>query len=172
MYYFTADEHYNHANVIRFCDRPFETVDEMNKQLIENHNEVVTDSDTTIHAGDFAFGSRKKVQSIIDQLNGNHIFLNGSHDKWLKGRKSINQIWEQRISKQLVVICHYCMRTWAASHYNSWHLYGHSHGQLPSIGKSHDIGVDSNDFMPYSWYDIKKVMETKPDNPNLIKGRY
>ena len=32
---------------------------------------------------------------------------------------------------QLVVLCHYAMRVWDRSHYGSWHLYGHSHGNLP-----------------------------------------
>jgi hypothetical protein len=57
-------------------------------------------------------------------LNGTNIFLKGSHDYWLKGTK-FHEIWEGRIEKQYVVVCHYAMRTWARSHYNSWQLYGH-----------------------------------------------
>lgn len=41
-----------------------------------------------------------------------------------------------------IVLCHYGMRVWDRSHYNSWHLYGHSHGALPSQGMSMDVGVD------------------------------
>jgi calcineurin-like phosphoesterase family protein len=171
MYYFTADEHYYHKNIIKYCDRPFESLDEMHYELITRFNSMVKKDDITIHAGDFALTKPDLVNNVIKQLNGNHIFLKGSHDRWLKGR-SVNQIWEKRIDGILVIICHYCMRTWAASHYNSFHLYGHSHGKLEPIGKSWDIGVDNNNFYPLSWDDIKDIMKERPDNPNLIKGKY
>jgi calcineurin-like phosphoesterase family protein len=50
-------------------------------------------------------------------------------------------------------------------------LYGHSHGKLPPIGKSWDIGVDNNDFSPISFKEMEKIMEERPDNPNLVKWR-
>jgi calcineurin-like phosphoesterase family protein len=63
------------------------------------------------------------------------------------------------------------MRTWARSHYNSWQLYGHSHGKLEPIGKQWDIGVDNNNYYPVSFDQITEIMKTRPDNPNLIKRR-
>ena len=169
QYWFTADEHYHHANIIKYAKRPFDNVDEMNHEIIKRFNSVVSDNDITIHAGDFALAKPKMVNDIIKQLNGNHIFLMGSHDRWLKGR-NVNQIWEKRFDGQLIVVCHYCLRTWAASHYNSWMLYGHSHGTLEPIGKSWDIGVDNNNFYPLSLDNIKEIMDKRPDNPNLIKN--
>ena len=53
MHFFTADEHYNHENIIFYCSRPFESVKEMNEELIKRHNLVVHDGDTVIHVGDF-----------------------------------------------------------------------------------------------------------------------
>ena len=68
MYYFTADEHYGHANIIKHCDRPWDTVEEMDAALIQLHNSVVKDGDIVVHAGDFHFGKREEdVQ---------HCFLN------------------------------------------------------------------------------------------------
>ena len=46
MIYFTADTHFDHANIIRFCNRPFATVDEMNDTLIANWNRKVHGNDT------------------------------------------------------------------------------------------------------------------------------
>jgi hypothetical protein len=69
-----------------------------------------------------------------------------------------------------ITLCHWCMRVWPKSHYNSWHLYGHSHGKLPSEGKSHDVGVDNNNFYPLSLIEITKIMKYKPDNFNLVKS--
>jgi len=172
MYFFTADEHYAHSNIIKYCDRPFKYIDEMDAALIRNHNEVVRGEDTTIHAGDFCFTKDFDTvqRKYIDKLNGAHIFLVGSHDYWLKG-KNYNQIYEKRIDKQLVVVCHYAMRVWPASHYNSWLLYGHSHGNLAPMGKQHDVGVDNNNFYPVSFDCIRETMRNRPDNAGLIKGK-
>lgn len=35
--FFTSDTHFNHANIIRFCNRPFKDVNQMNEVLIENY---------------------------------------------------------------------------------------------------------------------------------------
>lgn len=169
-FFFTSDEHYYHKNIIKFCNRPFSSKEEMNEEMIRRHNEVVTEHDTTIHAGDFAFvKSIKDAYKIIHKLNGKHIFLRGSHDHWMDSTKYFHEILEKRLEDQLVVVCHYAMRVWAASHYNSWHLYGHSHGRLQPEGKSMDIGVDTNNFYPYSFEQIKEIMKDKPDNFDLIK---
>lgn len=168
MYFFTADEHYGHKNVVRYCDRPFSSVEEMDKTLISNHNKVVTQDDMVIHAGDFSLENFYTTQWYIKQLNGKHIFLRGSHDKWLPP-KGHHEIWEKTIESQPLVVCHYAMRTWARSHYNSWHCFGHSHGRLQPEGKSWDIGVDNNGFYPVSFEQLKKIMSHRPDNFNLIR---
>ena len=61
------------------------------------------------------------------------------------------------------------MKTWAKSHYNSWQLFGHSHGELKGVGKQMDIGVDTHNFYPYSFNEIKRIMSKKEDNFNLVK---
>ena len=63
------------------------------------------------------------------------------------------------------------MRVWARSHYNSWQVYGHSHGNLPSVGKQWDVGVDNNDYHPVSENQLRTIMEKQPDNFNLIKRK-
>ena len=170
-YYFTSDEHYGHANVIRFNNRPFESVEDMTEGLIKNHNSVVSDSqnNTTIHCGDFHWSNhRREAQKVIDRLNGNHIFLMGSHDKWLKGSPH-HEIWEKRINGQSIICCHYAFATWPKSHYGSWSLFGHSHGRLSLPYKAIDVGVDTNNYHPYSFEDIVDAMKIKPDNPNLVR---
>lgn len=94
--------------------------------------------------------------------------MRGSHDYWLKD--SAHELWSDYIDGQYVVVCHYAMRTWPKSHYNSWQLYGHSHGSLLPLGKQWDIGVDNNNFYPVSFEKIKEIMKKKPDNFNFIEG--
>ena len=171
MYFFTSDEHYSHSRIIKYCNRPFQSSEEMDEEIISRHNEVVRKNDIVIHSGDFAwFTSYPPCSKIIDRLTGNHIFLKGSHDKWLRNTK-VHEIWEKRIDDQVVVVCHYAMLVWPRSHYGSWQLYGHSHGNLshPLMGKQYDIGVDNNNFYPVSFDQIKEIMKDKPDNFNLLK---
>jgi calcineurin-like phosphoesterase family protein len=164
-YFFTADEHYSHRNIILYCGRPFASVEEMNAEIVRRHNEVVKPEDTVIHAGDFALASKSKVEEVIRQLNGRHVFLMGSHDRWLKGAPNI---WEGNVSGHWIVACHYAMRTWPKSHYGSWNVHGHSHGKLQPIGKQWDVGVDNNDFYPVSFDKLNVIMASRPENANRV----
>jgi len=176
MYFFTADEHYGHANVIGFNDRPFADIEEMDEALIDNHNSIVKKGDRVIHAGDFCWYKRyydknpnhKDVSSYINRLNGTHVFLKGSHDYWMPRNKSI-QIWEKMIDGHYLVVCHYAMHTWARSHFNSWHLYAHSHKDLKLSGKRHCISVENTNYFPLSFDQVKEVMVDRSNNPNFIK---
>lgn len=68
---------------------------------------------------------------------------------------------------QPIVLCHYAMRVWDASHHGAWHLYGHSHGSLPDDrhALSWDVGVDNNNLLPLSVDEIAKIMATKTFRP-------
>jgi calcineurin-like phosphoesterase family protein len=166
MYFFTADEHYGHQNIIRYCCRPFQDTDEMDRELISRHNTVVGPGDTVIHAGDFTLKNRGAAQEYIKQLNGSHIFLRGSHDDWLRGNSS--DIWKKTVEGNPIVVCHFAMRVWPGSHYNSLQLYGHSHGRLEPAGKQWDIGVDNNNFYPVSFRQLVEIMKYRPDNMGLL----
>ncbi len=169
MYFFTGDQHFFHRNIVQYCDRPFGSVEEMNEAIIKRHNEVVKDTDRVIHLGDFTLVKNStEIFHIIKRLKGDHTFLEGSHDIWLKN-KNYNQIWEKKINDHYVVCCHYSMRVWPRSHYNSWQLYGHSHGRLEPVGKQWDVGVDNNNFYPISYDQLVEIMKDRPDNFNLVK---
>ena len=169
MYWFTSDQHYGHTNVIGYNKRPFKTVEDMDEQLIKNFNSVVGSEDITIHAGDFCWLNKKEevYKKYVSKLNGTHILLVGSHDHWQPN--SAKYIWRKRIEGQLIIVCHYAMLTWESSHYNSWQLFGHSHGKLDLPHKQYDVGVDNNNLMPVSFNEICEIMKDKPDNFNLIR---
>jgi len=184
MRFFTGDEHYFHTSklggIIKYSNRPFKDLRDMHEKLMSNHNEVVKENDIVIHAGDFSMKNVNMTIEIIKGLNGKHIFLKGSHDKVIEkiSRKYpdlfeyVGYVYELMLhNKYHITICHYCMRVWPRSHYNSWHLFAHSHCRLESEGKSHDIGVDCNNYYPLSEDQIIDIMNKKPDNPNYIKLR-
>lgn len=173
MYFFIADEHYGHwtsseRNIIKYCNRPFDSIEEMDAEIIKRFNSVVSKDDITIHAGDFTLKNKQVAYDYLQKLNGDHLCLQGSHDRWLP--KAAPYIWQKTIENQFLVVCHYSMHTWHRSHYNSFQLYGHSHGKLAPEGKQHDIGVDNNNFYPVSFDKIVEIMKDRPDNFNLIKG--
>ena len=152
MMWFTADEHYDHANIIRYCARPFCSVGEMDETLIQNHNRLVSKGDVVYHIGDFCFDV-DNAHAIIEQLNGEHIFIKGSHDHWLgKNHPRLMEVYinEKYPRSDLAVLCHYAMRTWSRSHYGSYQLFGHSHGRLKPVGRQMDVGVDCHEFKPVS----------------------
>lgn len=78
--FFTADTHFWHTNVIRYSDRPWKTVEEMNEGLIKLWNTRVGKSDRVFVLGDFSFGNRPKIKEIVPQLNGTKILVRGNHD--------------------------------------------------------------------------------------------
>ena len=80
-YWFTSDPHYGHGNIIKYCKRPFKSVEEMNKTLIKNHNERVKPEDMVFMAGDFCFRNSpggKEGEGTILRAND---YLNSSFDK-------------------------------------------------------------------------------------------
>ena len=172
MIFFTADTHFNHRNIIRYCNRPFADVAEMNEAMIANWNRVVGRRDLVYHLGDFAWGDNR---AVLQRLNGRKVLILGSHDKSVEKCadlfEKITPLLEVRYEDQHITLCHYCLRVWPRSHYNSWHLYGHSHGKLEPIGKSWDVGVDRNGFTPMSSADITTIMSDRPDNPNLVRRK-
>lgn len=77
-----SDTHFNHANIIKYCNRPFASVEEMNEILIKNWNETVSKNDVIIHLGDVALGSKDLLEMIIPRLNGKKILIKGNHDTY------------------------------------------------------------------------------------------
>lgn len=169
-FFFTSDTHFGHSKIIEYCDRPFTSVEEMDETLIQNWNNVIGVDDVVYHLGDFSF---VKPLKYLERLNGYINIIPGSHDKKFKKNLSFDSIPKSLILpsiaeikvnidgiNQLIVMCHYSMRSWNKSHYGTWHFYGHHHGKLPPHGLSFDVGVDTNDYYPYSLEDVVNKMKT------------
>jgi calcineurin-like phosphoesterase family protein len=81
MIYFTADTHFGHANIIKYCTRPFLDAGEMDRMMVTNWNETVQPSDTVYHLGDFAFASPDRAKHILSNLSGHKVLILGNHDR-------------------------------------------------------------------------------------------
>ena len=162
--FFTADTHFGHANIIKHCNRPFSSVEEMDETMIQRWNERVKPGDLVYHLGDFGFHQKTaQTQKLLDRLHGNKVLLRGNHDSKetfkAPGWFNIQTIVELpgKSTKDCIVLCHYAMHVWNGSFHGSKHLFGHSHGALTNPSpNSFDIGVDCHDFYPLS---LAQVME-------------
>ena len=78
-----SDTHFGHSNIIKYCNRPFESVDKMNETLIRNWCETITNDDYVIHVGDFVVGVKNKPlvsNEMYNLLTGKKIMVFGNHD--------------------------------------------------------------------------------------------
>lgn len=186
-YFFTADLHLGHANILKYCNRPFPSIEEHDAGLISGINAYVEEKDFLYIVGDFSmprgkdkFEKIKKYRDAI--LCRNIILIMGNHDPHLDSGMPENKLYSifpqiyvrlnlkvpTEDSEQLIILDHYAGRVWNKSHYGSWMLYGHSHGSLPDDpnARSLDVGVDSafarfGEYRPFSFAEIAKIMSEK-----------
>jgi calcineurin-like phosphoesterase family protein len=189
--FFTSDTHWGHKNIIKYSNRPYANVDEMNEALIDNWNSVVQPDDLIYHLGDFAFLEANKLENVLRRLNGRKRLIWGNHDQTLQNNKALQQKYFEWCKdmyefKEVVdnevrhfVLCHYAMLVWNKSHRGAFMLHGHSHGSLkyPFPAKIMDVGVDPQGYFPISIEEVTKRLSkiesqvidhhgdpTKPDN--------
>ena len=177
--FFTSDTHFNHHNIIKYCNRPFTRTALMNEELIKKWNSVVGKDDVIFHLGDFSMGTVTSVLDILPRLNGKKYLIVGNHEKDIMSNLAAMDHFEgiydmleifvsdKEISygKQHIVLCHYPMLEWNASHRGSWQLFGHVHGGLSNKGiiqhkpTQMDVGVDTNPkYTPYSYQEVKEII--------------
>ena len=142
--FFTADTHFCHANIIRYCNRPFDSIEEMNETLTANWNRVVGPDDTVYHLGDFgmgtALGPNGEPQTLADiayRLNGQIHLIVGNHDlsplndsNYRSRFASLQYQVILEIGRQTIILNHYPMLCYDGA-YNKkgliWQFFGHVH---------------------------------------------
>lgn len=167
MIYFTADTHFDHANIIRFCNRPFATVEEMNEALIANWNHKVHGNDTVYILGDMFFRTTDP-EPILRQLKGRKHLITGNHDsQWMKKVDmdrwfaSVQPYLETSDGQHTLTLCHFPMVSW--NHQSrSYMIHGHIHENtdmdywplLVARGHVLNAGCDINSFEPVSFQEL------------------
>lgn len=165
MYYFTSDLHFGHENLVK--QRPqFSSVEEMDRVLIENWNNTVTNNDVVVVTGDMFFRNQTPCYFYLQKLKGKKILVKGNHDaSWLKKftdeniSKFFEEIVEHRSFKQnkcRIWTCHYPVLCWDSSLHGDFLVCGHIHNKnsgyeyemFKHAGNLFNAGVDINDFKP------------------------
>jgi len=174
-YFFTSDIHFFHKNIVKFTDRgQFTTTEDHNEWVVDLWNRQVRPDDIVYSLGDFAFRNKNQVThvtDIVERLNGRIRMIKGNHcprelyHQLLKtevGKRKVEYFRdyeEFRHDKHLIVMCHYPFETWRDSHRGSFHIHGHEHGNVPSVGKRLDVGLDSayNYFGEHRLFTIEDI---------------
>lgn len=159
----TSDTHFNHANIIKYCNRPFSSVEEMNETIIANWNKVVRWDDTVYHLGDFALGDKSLIPNIFRRLNGRINVIMGNHDTFNimekignENRLIIGLFWEEviKVGKKTIIMNHFPFGSLPDpnSNYPIIQLHGHVHSTPDKpwncFDNQYDVGVDNNNFTP------------------------
>lgn len=163
-FFVTSDQHFNHENIIKYCNRPFSSVEEMNEEMIKRWNTVVSQDDTVFVLGDFFMGRLTEIKDILAQLNGHIMLVNGNHDKDDRVVKmtsygdvvNLGPLYIIEYKNVNVVMCHYPidfdLRNMVSKTSKKMvFLYGHIHNLAPKgldRGCFYHVGVDTNDFTP------------------------
>jgi calcineurin-like phosphoesterase family protein len=80
--WFTADFHFGHFNIIRYCNRPFAISEEMDSVICERVNACAKPNDVLYFLGDFCLGGPERVTAYRKRLACRTIhFIEGNHDR-------------------------------------------------------------------------------------------
>lgn len=130
---YIADMHFDHADIIPYDNRPFDSAEEMNAAMIVRWNSVAGPDDLTWILGDFCAGNAERWAGILGQLNGRKALILGNHDSREAAetlRDCFEDIAEYREitdGDRHVVLCHYPLMAFRDQYFGWYHLYGHVH---------------------------------------------
>lgn len=168
--------------------RDFKTLQDHNDSLVHIFNSLIGPDDTLYHMGDWSFGGKDAIREFRGRLHCKNIHLIfGNHDQHIEPENSefrslfssCQYYKEIKLGGKHFILSHYGMRVWNKSHKGSIMLYGHSHGSLDQLQpkftsstwigdgywiknyKTMDVGVDTNNLMPYSLTQILEIMEKR-----------
>lgn len=161
--FFIADTHFGHKNVIEYENRPFKTVEEMDKQLINNWNNTVCDDDTVYMLGDFSFYNKNKTREICMYLNGRKILIMGNHDT--EKYSYYIDCGFAEVSRHPVILEDFWILSHEPLYVNSnmpyANIFGHVHNNplFKDLSKqSFCVSVERINYKPIDFEEIKKAI--------------
>ena len=139
--FFISDLHFGHANCIRFDCRPWDTVEEMDMDLIRRWNRKVRPEDHVYVLGDFAFKNKASVKDYTDQLNGFIHLIRGNHDKrseqYEQCFREVLDYKDMAIEadgvKCRLILSHYFIPFYNGARHMAFMLHGHTHMTQESV---------------------------------------
>lgn len=157
MDFFISDTHFDHKNIIRYCNRPFESVEEMNEVIVQRWNDVVGVSDTVFFLGDFAYWKNGLASTWAAKLNGRIVFIRGNHDRELPNAENFLYL---KYGDTTFLLHHYASRP--DFYPQGWLIHGHEHNNdlelYPFVNKENKTINVSCEVVNYTPVSIDEIM--------------
>lgn len=192
--FFTSDLHFGHEWLRKFNNRPFQSVELMDEELIKRWNHKVTDDSWVYVLGDIAYAPSWRLKEIFHRLKGRKILIRGNHDGEYFSDELLSSIFSEihdilylNISdpaaevEQDVVLFHYPMIDWENSYKGSWQLFGHVHTRQIEAFENfrthifptqYDVGTDNNGYAPVSFREIMDKIEQQKTMAGFKASNY
>lgn len=142
-----SDNHFYHTNILKYQNRHFESVLEMNEYMIDKWNSVVKKRDKVFHLGDFVLGNKDMIKEIVNRLNGAIYLIKGNHDKHpdeLFYSAGIKKVYDMPIIyKQKVILSHMPVKCLTGDLIN---IHGHTHNK--NVDGRFNVSVEVIDYTP------------------------
>lgn len=145
-----SDTHFNHANIIKYCDRPYKTTTEMDWDIVEKWNSVVKPDDHVYHLGDvYMKASKGYMDNLLSKLNGKKRLILGNHDN------GQDQILHRHFEKIMmwrnfdkVVLTHVPLREESIPGRDRINVHGHIHQNKSPEGPYRCVCVEQVNYTP------------------------
>lgn len=164
--HFISDLHLGHTNVIKQDNRPFNSIDEHDSCILSGLSELPVGDELWV-LGDVAF-KKEALAKFFEATSHLQVFLvRGNHDDKLawKQRASFHTAYEATYIRRALgyetlrlYLSHYSHQTWRNSCHGSYHLFGHSHGDLKPVGRSMDVGANVIGYKPISLKSVHELL--------------
>jgi len=165
--WFISDCHFGHANIIKYCSRPFASVDEMDAVIIDNINKVVAPEDILYNLGDFCMGKERIKYYAKQIVCQKHFLILGNHDyKYPRLYMESGFAWASRlpvIYDDHVILSHQ-MRNLKPDKMGPFvNLFGHEHDKTPLLvsPRQFNISCDHTGYAPIAYDKIKQIIAGK-----------
>jgi calcineurin-like phosphoesterase family protein len=183
--WYTADLHLGHQNIIRYCDRPYRSVDQMNADLVAKWNATVAPDDTVWVLGDVAMGQIAVSLPLARRLHGTKHLVAGNHDRCWEGHgaraeasmqmyrdagfETIRSTHDIELAGRRVLLHHFPYEgdshdddryvQWRPEDEGDWLFHGHVHTKWRQNGRMINVGVDVWDLAPVAQDTLLALVE-------------
>lgn len=158
--FFTSDQHFNHANIIKYCNRPFKDTQEMNEVLMEKWNSTVGKNDIVWCLGDICLGDRNYIPELVSKLNGRINLVMGNHDtrnvKFYMD-SGFHRVYDRPVLINGMIVLSHEPLEWVQE--PMFNIFGHVHDNpiYKTFSRSGCcVCVERHDYAPISWKTLKE----------------
>jgi calcineurin-like phosphoesterase family protein len=165
MVYIWSDLHLGHSNIIKYGERPFQNIEEMDDALINNWKKIIKPKDIIINLGDFAFKqTRIYLNKLVNELPGYKILILGNHDRkksmsfWMD--VGFNEVYKYPIIYvEKYILSHEPVQMIENMPYIN--IHGHIHNKKIKNKNQINVSVEQTNYKPISFKKIIKIKNNK-----------